>query len=82
MVEGNLCLARERGAPRWLIRGLERAAAFGQLEIIRRRRGDLRFMKDLLQLASERTYGRVRLHFYRKQERAFRARNRSVLQVR
>ena len=26
MVDGNLWLARERGAPRWLQRGLERAA--------------------------------------------------------
>jgi len=75
MVDGNLWLARERGAPRWLQRGLERAANLGRLEIVRHQRGDVRFLKDLLRLGVERTYGRIRLHFYRQRLRAFKARN-------
>jgi hypothetical protein len=76
----NLCLARERRSPAWIIDGLERAIALGRLDLLRRDRGDLCFTKDLLQFAVNRTVGRMLLHFDRKRERQFKARNAASFQ--
>jgi hypothetical protein len=55
--EDNLRLARELGAPRWLVAGLERAVRVGRLEVLRQREGTLGLGRALLDLAWERSYG-------------------------
>jgi hypothetical protein len=76
--EDNLRLARELGAPPWLVAGLERAVRVGRLEVLRQREGTLGLGRALLDFAWERTYGdavqHLRARRLRTAQRATRAR--------
>jgi len=61
-MDANLRFARSRRAPGWIIRGLERALALGELEELRKKRGDWGFAVCLFRLAFEKTIGRLILY--------------------
>jgi len=73
-IEANLRFAREKKAPSWIIKGLERALALSQLETLRKKRGDWGFTFDLFRLAFEKTIGRIILYPDRRRRKRIRPR--------